>query len=42
MKVVGGGGVTNTAKTKTEKRGGYSPEAKSAIKPFDGSSPAGF
>ena len=26
VRVVGGGGLTNTAKTKTEKRTGYSPE----------------
>jgi len=28
VRVVGGGGLTNTAKTKEEKRTGYSPESK--------------
>lgn len=36
VRVIGGGGLTNTAKTKTEKRTGYSPESRSPIKPFSG------
>lgn len=32
VRVVGGGGVTNTAVNKEEKRAGYSP---SKVKPFD-------
>ena len=32
MRVVGGGGVTNTAQNKEEKRAGYSP---SKVKPFE-------